>query len=58
MPALPSTLRKEERIYSKKTIDALFQGGKSQSMLAFPLRVIYMPLPNDFDRQPLSLIHI
>ncbi|WP_276941628.1 ribonuclease P protein component [Hallella colorans] len=52
MPSLPSTLRKEERIYSKKTIDALFQGGKSQSMLAFPLRVIYMPLPNDFDRQP------
>ena len=21
-------------------------------MLAFPLRVIYMPMPNDFDRQP------
>ncbi len=44
MPALPSTLPKEERIYSKKLIDALFQGGHSRSMSAFPLRVVYMPL--------------
>lgn len=44
MPALSPTLPKEERIYSKKTIDALFQGGHSRSMSAFPLRVVYMPL--------------
>ena len=44
MPELPSTLHKEERIYSKKTIDALFQGGRSRSMSAFPLRAVYMPL--------------
>ena len=42
MPTFPSTLSKEERIYSKKLIEALFQGGRSRSMSAFPLRVVYM----------------
>ncbi|MBM6992319.1 MAG: ribonuclease P protein component [Prevotella sp.] len=42
MSTFPSTLHKEERIYSKKLIDALFQGGHSHSMSAFPLRVVYM----------------
>lgn len=47
MPALPSTLHKAERIYSKKTIDSLFLGGRSRSMSAFPLRVVYMSLPEE-----------
>ncbi|MGI6242695.1 MAG: ribonuclease P protein component [Prevotella sp.] len=47
MSVLPSTLHKEERIYSKKTIDALFQGGRSHSLSAFPLRAVYMPLPSE-----------
>lgn len=47
MSALPSTLHKEERIYSKKIIDALFQGDRSRSLSAFPLRVVYMPLPSE-----------
>lgn len=40
----PATLRKEERICSRKLIDAIFSGSKSRSMSAFPLRVVYMPL--------------
>ena len=44
MSAYPATLSKEERLYSKKLIDKLFQGGHSQSMSAFPLRVVFLPL--------------
>ena len=35
------TLKKRERISSKKTIDRLFGGGHSKSMSAFPFRVVY-----------------
>lgn len=35
-------LPKEERIKSRTLIDMLFAGGKSRSMVAFPLRVVYM----------------
>lgn len=36
------TLSKKERIVSQKLIETLFGGGNSQSMAAFPLRVVYM----------------
>ena len=39
-----NTLPKTERLYHKKLIDSLFGGGKSRSMTAFPLRLVYMPL--------------
>lgn len=52
MSALPSTLHKEERIYSKKLIDALFQGGRSRSISAFPLRVVYMEIETDNPDHP------
>jgi ribonuclease P protein component len=35
------TLKKRERISSKKNIDRLFGGGHSKSMSAFPLRAVY-----------------
>lgn len=41
MTVFRPTLHKEERLYSKKLIDALFQGGRSQAMTAFPLRAVY-----------------
>ncbi len=44
MSEYPATLSKEERLYSKKLIDKLFQGGHSQSMSAFPLRVVFLPI--------------
>ncbi len=40
----PATLRKEERICSRKLIDEIFSGSKSRSVSAFPLRVVYMPI--------------
>ena len=40
------TLPKIERLHHKKLIDSLFGGGKSRSMTAFPLRLVYMPLEN------------
>ena len=43
----PATLHKQERICSKKLIDAIFAGTKSRSMSAFPLRVVYMPLDEE-----------
>lgn len=52
MSVLTATLSKEERIHSKKLIDALFQGGRSHSLSAFPLRVVYMALENSADTQP------
>ncbi len=36
------TLGSQERIKSQKAIDALFAGGKSQSLSAFPLRLVYL----------------
>ncbi len=38
------TLSAAERIKSKKLIDALFTGGRSKSMTAFPLRAVYMEM--------------
>ncbi len=42
-----NTLPKTERLYHKKLIDSLFKGGKSRSMTAFPLRLVYMPMDGD-----------
>lgn len=38
----PYTLRKQERVCSKNTIDKLFKGGSSRSITAYPLRVVYL----------------
>lgn len=48
------TLPKAERLHHKKLIDSLFGGGKSRSMTAFPLRLVYMPLEtaNGQDEEP------
>ena len=35
-------LTKRERIVSRKLIETLFGGGDSRSLVAFPLRVVYM----------------
>ena len=36
------TLKKQERVCSKNTIDKLFKGGQSRSVSAFPMRVVYL----------------
>ena len=51
------TLRKAERLHSRKLIERLFGGGQSRSMSAFPLRVVYFPLslsPQDNDVTPVA----
>jgi ribonuclease P protein component len=47
-----NTLPKTERLYHKKLIDSLFGGGKSRSMTAFPLRLVYMPLEKEVVKEP------
>ena len=42
MTSSPKTFGKKEKQVSKKTIDALFSGGNSRSMSAYPLRVVFM----------------
>ena len=37
-----NTLGYRERIKSKKQLETLFGGGKSRSMAAFPVRLVYM----------------
>jgi ribonuclease P protein component len=46
-----STLSKEERLCSKKLIDELFGGGCSKSMMAYPIRVVYVLRPHE-DGEP------
>lgn len=38
----PVSLNKKERIYGKKLIDKLFNGGVSRSVSVYPLRVVYL----------------
>ncbi|MEG0647404.1 MAG: ribonuclease P protein component [Bacteroides sp.] len=40
-----NTLSKAERLHSKTVIDQMFTGGVSKSFSVFPLRVVYMPMP-------------
>lgn len=44
-----NTLSKSERLNKKLVIDRLFAGG-SKSLLAFPLRVVYMPVESEGER--------
>lgn len=39
------TLTKKERLSSRRTIEELFAGGKSRSLVAFPIRLVYMRQP-------------
>lgn len=36
------TLRKGERMASKRLIDKLFRGGDSHSLISFPIRLVYL----------------
>lgn len=44
-----NTLSKSERLNKKLIIDRLFAGG-NKSLLAYPLRVVYMPVEQGDDR--------
>ncbi len=53
-----ATLSRDERIKSKKLIDALFTGGRSKSMTAFPLRAVYMTLEADAEQPTQILVSV
>lgn len=49
------TLKKSERLNSKKLIDRLFAGG-NKSFPAFPLRVVYMPITPEENTADVSIM--
>jgi ribonuclease P protein component len=50
------SFEKNERVASQKLIDELFTGGNSQSVAAFPLRVVYMVQQRQADEPPAKLL--
>ena len=44
-----ATLQKQERLCSKKLIEALFNGDRSTAVSAYPLRAVFMTLDNGGD---------
>ena len=50
------TFRKRERIVSKKQMERLFEGGNSQSLAAFPLRVVYQKAPRHQGNAPVQIL--
>ena len=42
-----STFRKSERMVSRKLTEQLFNSGQGHSLVAFPLRAVYMMVPKD-----------
>ena len=41
MATAAPTFKKQERIVSNKLIETLFEKGNSQSLAAFPVRIVY-----------------
>lgn len=50
------TLRKRERMVSRKLIETLFGGGHSLSMAAFPLRVVYTTQKRTERESPVQIL--
>ena len=50
------TFGKNEKLVSKKTIDALFSGGNSRSMSAYPLRVVFMRKERNETEEPAQVM--
>lgn len=46
------TLKKEERITSRKLMDKLFNGGGSRSMTSFPVRMVYLEVERESEDEP------
>jgi len=50
------TLHKSERLTGRTLIEKLFAGGRSRSVVAFPLRVVYMKIGVAGDAAPVSIM--
>lgn len=53
-----NTLGTKERIKSKKQLNALFTGGDSHSIVAFPLRMVYMTVPSTNTPTPMLMVSV
>lgn len=51
-----NTLSKRERICSQKLTEQLFNSGKAHSMVAFPLRTVYMSIPREEQEPQASIL--
>lgn len=56
MTSSPKTFGKNEKLVSKRTIDALFSGGNSRSMSAYPLRVVFMRKERNETEEPAQVM--
>ena len=56
MTSSPKTFGKKEKLVSKKAIDALFSGGNSRSMSAYPLRVVFMRKERNETEEPAQVM--
>lgn len=50
------TFSKRERIVSQKLIEQLFSKGNSRSIVAFPLRIVYMERPRTEGEMPVQVL--
>ena len=55
---MTSDFKKEERIVSQKLIDQLFSGNGSQSLAAFPIRVVYLVKERTCETDPAAQLLI
>ena len=56
MPSPVLTLTKEERICSKKLIEALFAGNGSRSMTSYPIRAVFLEQKSAEGDPPVQLL--
>ena len=50
------TFGKQEKLCAKRAIDRLFVGGNSRSVVAFPIRLVYMPVEREQDESLLKVL--
>lgn len=50
------TFGKQEKLCAKRAIDRLFVGGNSRSVVAFPIRLVYMPVERELDESLLKVL--
>lgn len=50
------TFGKQEKLCAKRAIDRLFVGGNSRSVVAFPIRMVYMPVEREQDESLLKVL--
>lgn len=54
----PLTLKKEERMTSRKLMEKLFNGGGSRAMTSFPVRMVYMIVERESEHDPQAQVMV